>query len=169
MMRRLRTEPDLVGMSTDYSPTDVVFEPYTGNTIILNERNHTWFCIYRQQAFEISQVSHAFHREMLVGAPVERNCWDSCAYFQKSLRDTGLALDHLHGQYRRDFIHYGAFSKNTTVTRESVATVPLPGHPRKHHAAAVLGRRSVGRGRWCCPGSRTTAISGSVRRRSAGD
>ncbi len=70
MMRRLRTEPDLVGMSTDYSPTDVVFEPYTGNTIILNERNHTWFCVYRRQAFEVSQVSHAFHREMLVGAAI---------------------------------------------------------------------------------------------------
>jgi hypothetical protein len=66
-------------------------------------------------------VSHAFHREMLSGGPVERNCWDSCAYFQKSLRDLGLRLDHLHGQYWRDFIHYGAFSKNTTVTRESVA------------------------------------------------
>jgi hypothetical protein len=99
----------------------VVFEPYTGNTIILNERNHTWFCIYRHQAFEVSQVSHAFHREMLVGAPIERNCWDSCAYFQKSLRDAGLRLDHLHGRHRRDFIHYGAFSKNTTVTRDSVA------------------------------------------------
>jgi len=122
MMRRLRAETDLVAMSTDYSPTGVVFEPYTGNTIILNERNHTWFCIYRYQAFELSQVSHAFHREMLVGAPVERNCWDSCAYFQKSLRDRGLRLDHLHGKYSRDFIHYGAFSKNTTVTRESVAT-----------------------------------------------
>jgi hypothetical protein len=122
MMQRLRHEPDLAAMSTDYSPTDVVFEPYTGNTIILNERNHTWFCIYRHKAFEVSQVSHAFHREMLVGAPVERNCWDSCAYFQKSLRDSGLRLDHLHGKYNRDFIHYGAFSKNTTVTRESVAT-----------------------------------------------
>ncbi|HEY1295974.1 MAG TPA: hypothetical protein VGJ60_23095, partial [Chloroflexota bacterium] len=73
MMQRLRHEPDLAAMSTDYSPTDVVFEPYTGNTIILNERNHTWFCIYRHKAFEVSQVSHAFHREMLVGAPVERN------------------------------------------------------------------------------------------------
>jgi hypothetical protein len=122
LMRRLRGEPDLVAMSTDYSPSGVVFEPYTGNTIILNERNHTWFCIYRHQAFEVSQVSHAFHREMLVGAPIERNCWDSCAYFQKSLRDSGLRLDHLHGKHRRDFIHYGAFSKNTTVTRESVAT-----------------------------------------------
>jgi hypothetical protein len=121
MLRRLEDEPDLVGMSTDYSPTDIMHEPYSGNTIILNERNHTWFCIYKQTAFERSEVSHAFHREMLVGAPVERNCWDSCAYFQKSLRDQDLRFDYLHGQFRRDFIHYGAFSKNTTVTRESVA------------------------------------------------
>ena len=120
MMDRLRSEPDLVGFSTDYSATDVVHEPYSGNTIILNERNHTWFCIYKQMAFERSTVSQAFHREMLVGAPVERNCWDSCAFFQKSLRDQGLRFDYLHGQHRRDFIHYGAFSKNTSVTRETV-------------------------------------------------
>ena len=117
----MRAEPDLVGFSTDYSPTDVVHEPYTGNTIILNERNHTWFCIYKKLAFERSQVSHAFHREMLVGAPVERNCWDSAAYFQKSLRDQGLRFDYLHGKFRNEFIHYGAFSKNTTVTRQTVA------------------------------------------------
>jgi hypothetical protein len=108
-------------MSTDYSPTAVVHEPYSGNTINLNERNHTWFCIYRRAAFERSQVSHAFHRDMLVGAPIERNCWDSAAYFQKSLRDQGLRFDYLHGRFRRDFIHYGAFSKNTSVTRETVA------------------------------------------------
>ena len=58
---------------------------------------------------------------MLVNAPVERNCWDSCAYFQKSLRDQGLRLEYLQGKFRHDFIHYGAFSKNTSVTRESVA------------------------------------------------
>ena len=120
MMRRLDADPGLVGISTDYSPTDVVHEPYSGNTIILNERNHTWFCIYKHLAFERSRISMAFHREMLAGAPIERNCWDSCAYFQKSLRDEGLRFDHLHGKYRRDFIHYGAFSKNTTVTRDSV-------------------------------------------------
>jgi hypothetical protein len=125
VMRRLRSEPDLVGFSTDYSPTEVVHEPYNGNTIILNERNHTWFCIYKHVAFERSQVSQAFHREMLPNAPVERNCWDSCAYFQKSLRDQGLRFDYLHGKSRCDFIHYGAFSKNTTVTRETVAVFRL--------------------------------------------
>jgi hypothetical protein len=120
LMRRLTTDPDLVGFSTDYSPTDVVHEPYSGNTIVLNERNHTWFCVYKQAAFERSQVSQAFHREMLPGAAVERNCWDSAAYFQKSLRDQGLRFDYLRGRFRRDFIHYGAFSKNTTVTRDTV-------------------------------------------------
>jgi hypothetical protein len=121
MFDRLRTEPDLVGFSTDYSPTEVVNEPYTGNTIILNERNHTHFCIYKRLAFERSPVSQAFHREMLSEGPVERNCWDSAAYFQKSLRDLGLRFDFLRGKFRGDFIHYGAFSKNTTVTRETVA------------------------------------------------
>lgn len=122
VMERLRTERDLVAMSTDYSPTDVVHEPYTGNTILLNERNHTWFCVYKRKAFEVSTVSQAFHREDLSEGPADRSCWDSCAYFQKSLRDQGLRLDHLHGRFRREFIHYGAFSKNTTVTRETVRT-----------------------------------------------
>jgi hypothetical protein len=121
IMRCLRAEADLVAFSTDYSPTEVVHEPYSGNTIILNERNHTWFCIYKHMAFERSEVSHAFHREMLTGAPIERNCWDSAAYFQKSLRDQGLRFEYLRGKYRRDYIHYGAFSKNTSVTRETVA------------------------------------------------
>jgi hypothetical protein len=120
-MRCLRAEADLVAFSTDYSPTEVVHEPYSGNTIILNERNHTWFCIYKHMAFERSEVSHAFHREMLTGAPIERNCWDSAAYFQKSLRDQGLRFEYLRGKYRRDYIHYGAFSKNTSITRETVA------------------------------------------------
>lgn len=144
MMQRLKAEPDLVAFSTDWSPTEVVFEPYTGNTIVLNERNHTWFCVYKRMAFERSQVSQAFHREMLVGAPVERNCWDSAAYFQKSLRDQGLTFDYLHGKFRNEFIHYGAFSKNTTVTRDSVRwfrAFALLEH-RLHWRAAKLIRRT---------------------------
>jgi hypothetical protein len=143
MLRRLRTEPDLVGMSTDYSPTDVMNESYSGNTIILNERNHTWFCVYKHMAFELSKVSQAFHREMLVGAPVERNCWDSCAFFQKSLRDQGLRFDYLR-KYRHDFIHYGAFSKNTSVTRQTVAVFRLFAilENRLHWRLARLLRRA---------------------------
>ncbi|MBV9547679.1 MAG: hypothetical protein JOY61_25175 [Chloroflexi bacterium] len=120
MLEHLRNDPDLVGFSTDYTPTGVVHEPYNGNTIILNERNHTWFCIYKREAFQRSPESMAFHREMLTEGPVERNCWDSCAYFQTSLRRQGLRFGDLRDSFRRDFIHYGAFSKNTSVTRETV-------------------------------------------------
>jgi hypothetical protein len=120
MLDRLRNEDDLVGFSTDYTPTGVVHEPYNGNTIILNERNHTWFCIYKRMAFERSRVSMAFHREMLTEGPIERNCWDSCAYFQTSLRRQGLRFGNLRDRFPRDFIHYGAFSKNTSITRETV-------------------------------------------------
>src|ERR1700730_14741806 len=35
MLHRLRTEPDLVGMSTDYSATDVVHEPHRGKASII--------------------------------------------------------------------------------------------------------------------------------------
>jgi hypothetical protein len=120
MLDALRNTPDLIGYSTDYSPKEITYEPYIGRMIELNERNHTQFCLYKHKAFELSQVSHAFHREMLADGPVDRSSWDSSAYFQKSLRDMGWRFEYLHGQYRRDRIHYGAFSKNTSITRETV-------------------------------------------------
>ena len=122
MLDGLRRQPDLIGYSTDYSPPAVTFEPYKGHYIILNERNHTWFCIYRREAFALSDVSHAYYREELTASSIKVSGWDSSAWFQKSLRDQGWRFEHLHGRFRRDFIHYGAFSKNTVVTRDNVAT-----------------------------------------------
>lgn len=121
MLRALRADPRLMAFSTDYSPAAVTWEPYKGHHILLNERNHTWFCIYRREAFEVSQVSHAYHRELLDEGPVRISGWDSSAYFQKALRDQGYRLEYLHGRLRHQFIHYGAFSKNTTITRQNVA------------------------------------------------
>jgi hypothetical protein len=122
MIDALGHDPQLIGYSTDYSPPAVTFEPYKGHYIILNERNHTWFCIYRREAFALSQVSHAYYREELTASSIRVSGWDSSAWFQKSLRDQGWRFDYLHGRFRRDFIHYGAFSKNTLVTRDTVAT-----------------------------------------------
>jgi hypothetical protein len=120
MLDQLQTRKDLIGYSTDYSPKEITYEPYIGRMIELNERNHTQFCLYRREAFELSQVSHAFHREDLPDGPVDRSSWDSSAYFQKSLRDMGWQFDYLRNRFRHDVIHYGAFSKNTTVTRQTV-------------------------------------------------
>ena len=120
MLRAFESEPRLIGYSTDYSPTRLHFESFTGEDIILNERNHTWFCIYRREAFELAGVSHAYYQEIRPDQAIRRDAWDSSAYFQKSLRDQGYVFRHLEPRYQHDYIHYGAFSKNTTVTRQTV-------------------------------------------------
>src|SRR5206468_167361 len=98
----------------------VYYEPYSKENIILNERNGTWFCVYRREAFLLSEVSHAYYQEIISSSSIRRNAWDSCAFFQKSLRDQGYELGYLDRSYQKDYIHYGAFSKNTSVTRHNV-------------------------------------------------
>jgi hypothetical protein len=122
MLDALASTKDLIAFSTDHSPTSVSYEPYTRENIILNERNHTWFCIYRREAFTLSNVSHGYYQEVRPKESIRRNAWDSAAYFQKSLRDRGYAFRHLPPSYRRQYIHYGAFSKNTSITRRTVGT-----------------------------------------------
>ena len=143
MLDAFRAEPKLIGFSTDYSPTRVHFESFTGENIILNERNHTWFCIYRREAFRLSSASHAYHQEVRPDEAIRRNAWDSSAYFQKSLRDQGFTFRHLDPRYKHDYIHYGAFSKNTTVTRRTVGlfrAFALAEHRLPARAAHALRR-----------------------------
>lgn len=133
ILDQLKRRPTLVAHSTDYSETAVVYESYTRERIILNERNMAYFCLYKRAAFERSRISFGYHQEILNSSTsVKRNAWDSGAYFQKSLRDLGYELDSLHGRYRTDYIHYGAFANNTTVTRANV---------RSFRAIALLEHR----------------------------
>ncbi len=120
ILDKLAHAPTMIACSTDFTPISVYYEPYSKENIILNERNGTWFCVYRRDAFARSTVSHGYYQEILASASIRRNSWDSCAFFQKSLRDQGYQIGHLDAKYQRDFIHYGAFSKNTSVTRETV-------------------------------------------------
>lgn len=120
MLQAFRDQPRLIGFSTDYSPRRVHFESFTDETIMLNERNHTWFCVYRREAFALAGTSHAYHQEIRPDQEIRRDAWDSSAYFQKSLRDQGFVFRHLDPSFRHEYIHYGAFSKNTTVTRRTV-------------------------------------------------
>jgi hypothetical protein len=117
----LAAHPEYIAYSTDYTPISVYYEPYSRENIILNERNGTWFCVYRREAFALSRVSHAYYQEIINSSSIKRNAWDSCAFFQKSLRDQGYDLGYLDRSYQKDYIHYGAFSKNTSVTRQNVA------------------------------------------------
>jgi hypothetical protein len=121
MLDALDADPKLIAMSAEYSP---VKEPYydihTDDIIRLNERWHTWFCIYKREALA-SPVSHALREEVDPTQPVPRGIWDDAGYLQKTLREEGYRLAALDHRFRGDFIHYGAFSRNRHITRANVA------------------------------------------------
>src|SRR6266545_650026 len=65
MLARLDNHPNLVAMSTDYTPTvNEYYDSYSNEVICLNERWHSWFCIYKREALQC-EVSHAVHVEAL--------------------------------------------------------------------------------------------------------
>ena len=120
MLARLDSDPNLVAMSTDYTPTVTDhYDSYSNEVICLNERWHTWFCIYKRAALQC-EVSHAYQEEIRDGA-VRRTAWDTTGYFQKALKeDYGFELAVLDPKYQSCFIHYGAFSKNRNINEWNV-------------------------------------------------
>ncbi len=94
-------------------------ECYSNEVICLNERWHTWFCIYKRAALRY-EVSHAVHVEELSGK-VRYKSWDTSGYLQKALKeDYGFELDVLDPKYQSCFIHYGAFSKNRDIHERNI-------------------------------------------------
>lgn len=120
MLGRLDSDPNLVAMSTDYTSTVTDhYDSYSNEVICLNERWHTWFCIYKRAALKC-EISHAVHVEALSG-PVRYKSWDTSGYFQKALKETCVFdLDVLDGSFQPCFIHYGAFSKNRDINERNV-------------------------------------------------
>jgi hypothetical protein len=121
MLARLDGDSNLIAISTDYDPTVMDhYDSYSDGVICLNERWHTWFCIYKRGALKC-EVSHAVRVEELSG-PVRHKLWDTSGYFQKALReDYGFELAVLEPRYQPCFIHYGAFSKNRNINAWNVA------------------------------------------------
>src|SRR5262245_28616810 len=120
MLGRLDNDPRLVAMSTDYSPMiSDHYESYSNQMMCLNERWHTWFCIYKRAALRC-EVSHAVHAEVLPGS-VRPELWDTSGYLQQALRaNHGFELAFLDPKYQSCFIHYGAFSKNRDINNWNV-------------------------------------------------
>ena len=120
MLARLDNDPDLIAISADYTPTIADhYDSYSNEVICLNERWHTWFCVYKREALQC-QVSHAYHEEVGRG-PVRRTAWDTSGYFQRALKDDyGFDLAVLEPKYKPCFIHYGAFSKNRNINEWNV-------------------------------------------------
>ena len=101
--------------------------------IALQERWHTWFCIYRRETL-VCDVSHHYHEEYQEG-PVRRVAYDDAGWRQHILiRDYGYVFACLDPKYSRCFIHYGGFAKNADITGRNVSL---------YRRLAIMRRRGI--------------------------
>ena len=121
MLRQLEIDNTLAGISTDYSATiPSIFDSYSGETIMLNERWHIWCCIYRSTvAPYLGEVSSFYYERRLPNG--RRHAFDSYSYFQHLLTTKyGFRFAALDSSFQRQFIHYGSSSKNRSITPANV-------------------------------------------------
>ena len=118
-MNALRADPNLAGISTDYASTADAFDTFSKEVIRLNERWHTWCCIYRRETGRYLREVSSFYSETILPEGL-RHAFDSYAKFQQHLIGTGYRMASLPGRFQDQFIHYGGFSKNKSVTEKNV-------------------------------------------------
>jgi len=119
MLKELDSNPNLVAMSSDYGPTSHnYFDSYSQTHCGINERWHTWFCIYKKEAQKCN-VSHFYYHEYRPDGVCHK--YDSASYFQKHLRENfGYDLRAVDKSYQDDFIHYGAISHQKSLHRGNI-------------------------------------------------
>jgi hypothetical protein len=119
MLRALKEDPLLVAISSNYSHTkEDYYDSYSDMVIRLNQRWHTWFCIYKKEALECKE-SHHYYETMLPDG--RRNAFDSAGFFQHQLINTfGYTIKAIDLFYQNQFVHYGAFSKNRTLDSKNI-------------------------------------------------
>ena len=137
----LDSDRTLIGYSTDSSPGMKWFSSYSNETIFLRGRYHTWFCAYRREAFTLSDCRLTSHGEEasaeMKAQGITKSVWDTSAHFQESLQALGYRFRSLPENLRGDYMHYGAFSKNMSITRSRVMLYRAMKLREKH----FLGRR----------------------------
>ena len=145
MISELESDPKLIAYSSDYSPTRQIFETYTGNKMILSERWHTWFCIYKEKSKECNTSHYYYYFPLPNGM---RFSYDSAAYFQsKLMTEFGYSLKSLPEIFRSQYIHYGAFSKNISINSSNISSyrrlaiasnIGISSHPFFH--STIVGK-----------------------------
>jgi len=119
MMDALERDPQLRGISSDYTAGHSAYDSYSGLVLNLAERWNTWFCIYKRQAFNC-KTSHFLYSGK-IDSSNETIVFDSGAYFQHRLiTDFGYKFSVVDSKFHNNFIHYGAFSKNKSVNEKNV-------------------------------------------------
>jgi hypothetical protein len=111
----LENNKNIVAISSDYNDNCHVYDSFSNENIIAMKRYNTWFCIYKKEA-QKCKTSHFYYQEIVHGL---RLSFDEGAKFQWDLREQfGYEMEAVDNKYQKQFIHYGAFSKNRSLDTE---------------------------------------------------
>lgn len=141
MLNILQRNDNLGLISTSKTNTCKYFDSYSNSTIFLQERNDTWFCIFKKeskvQGISCHPVDQYVNKDnktirfnFLNGNWYEyienckkeesiRSVWDGMAFLQDRIRKTFvspiIAITDIFPEFENQFIHYGAFSQNISL------------------------------------------------------
>ena len=110
--KMLEEDNKLVAVSSDCCGNQYSYDSFSKENIYSMIRYNTWFCIYKREAQKCT-TSHFYYWEKFFGL---RFSFDEGAKFQWDLREQfGYEMRAVDKKYQRQFIHYGAFSKNCSL------------------------------------------------------
>ena len=113
MLAAFSDNPKLGFHSAEFTSTLPEFCGYSQTQCFMAPRHHTWFCLYRRAALELDS-DFSFYEETHQGLPLK---FDHSAGLQMRLtRDHQFEGKTLRHNQRWHFIHYGAFSKNRSLS-----------------------------------------------------
>ena len=118
-MERLRSAPDLAGVSSTYGPDRPAhYETYRQQTVFMHQRWDTWFCIYRKSCLDVG-ISPYLHEQTTADGMV--HVYDAFGYLQHALLAKGWRFEAVGPEFQNQFIHYAAFVQNQHVTTRNIA------------------------------------------------
>jgi len=111
---KLENNKKIIAIS-DYNDNCHCYDTFSKENIVAMKRYNTWFCIYKKDT-QKCRTSHFYYQEIIHGL---RLSFDEGAKFQWDLREQfGYEMESVDEKYKRQFIHYGAFSKNNSLDTE---------------------------------------------------
>lgn len=112
-------DESLAFYSTDLRSETTMYESYSQKQAVVAEVYATWFCVYRRDALVKSHDFTPAEEHSEDRLPV---IYDHAARLQKALiTDHGYRGCAIERVYRNQFLHYGAFAKNRTLSGHTLS------------------------------------------------
>ena len=121
--KRLKDNEKLLGISTGYYQGGITHskklpKPLIGLKVIEKQHWPNYFLIYNRKNIDFNVSTNI--RWNVDKERYEAKLWDTHSYLQEKHIEKGFKMDSLGSKYHNQWIHYGAFAKNTFLDESNI-------------------------------------------------